>query len=291
MNRVMIFAYWDKDGVIDDYVLYYLNKAKAIADHIIFSADCEIQSTELPKLDKIVTHTINGRHGEYDFGSYKRGFLYAKENGLLDNADELIFCNDSCFGPFYDFENYFDKIDRTKCDFWGMNFNKQFDNHLGSYFIVFGNKVFTSGAFNDFVNNIKHQADKHNVVLEYEIKMTEYLHKNGFAYSYCYGYPGSFRIYNTIFKEIEKRQYPFFKKSMLVNQFDFIVNWAVNRMKKQIHSEYPFECIKKYYKRINEKTPFKTRLINFLKMWVPYFIILPRVRNRMYLFNRWYEWK
>lgn len=291
MNRVMIFAYWDKDGVIDDYVLHYLKKAKSVADKIIFSADCDIKPEELPKLENIVTHTINGRHGEYDFGSYKRGYLYAKENGFFDNADELIFCNDSCFGPFYDFENYFNKIDRTKCDYWGMNFNKQFDNHLGSYFIVFGKNVFLSDVFSDFINNIKHQENKQDVVMEYEIVITEYLHKHGFNYDYCYKFPGSFRIYNTIFKEIEKRQYPFFKKSMLVNQFGFIVKWAVNNMRKDIKSDYPFEDIIKYYERINKDTPFKVKFKNFLKMWIPYFIIIPRVKDRIYLFNRWIEWR
>lgn len=291
MNRVLVFAYWDKDGLIDDYVLYYLNKAKSVADKIIFSADCDIKENELPKLENLVTHIINGRHGEYDFGSYKRGYLYAKENGLLDNADELIICNDSCFGPFYDFEYYFDKIDRTKCDFWGMNHNKQFQNHIGSFFLVFGKKVFESEAFNDFVNGIKKQPNKQEVVLAYETAITQYLFNNGFKYDYCYPYPGSFRIYNTIFKEINNRHYPFFKKSMLVNQFDFIVKWAVKNMQKQIKSDYPFEFIIKYYERINASTPFKIRFRNFLKMWVPYFIIIPRARDRVYILNKWYEWR
>ena len=289
MKRVAIFAYWDREGIIEDYVLYYLQKIKLIADCIIFSADCQIQQNELSKIDTIVTHIINGRHGEYDFGSYKRGFLYAKENGLLNDADELIFSNDSCFGPFYDFDNYFNKIDRTKCDFWGMNYNKQFQKHIGSFFLVFSKKVFESESFILFINGIKKQERKEDVVLAYETTITQYLYQNGFKYDYYYPYPSSFRIYNTIFKEIESRKYPFLKKSMLVNQFSFIVNWAVNNMKHQINSEYPFEFIKQYYKRVNKNANFQTKLINFMKMWISYFVIIPRTKDRFYILNRWYE--
>lgn len=291
MKRTIVFAYWDKDGIIDEYVLYYLEKLKQVSDDIIFSADCDIAETELEKLNTVTHLILNGRHGEYDFGSYKRGFLYAKENGLLDDAEELIFCNDSCFGPFYDFENYFNKIDRTKCDFWGMNYNKQFQKHIGSFFLVFSKKVFESEAFISFINNIKRQERKEDVVLAYETAITQYLYQNGFKYDYCYQYPSSFRIYNTIFKEIEKRQYPFFKKSMLVNQFDFIIDWAIKNIQKDIKSDYPFEYIKKYYYRINKDTPFKIKFKNFLKIWIPYFIIFPRVKDRIYLFNKWYEFR
>ena len=78
---------------------------------------------------------------------------------------------------------------------------------------------------------------------------------------------------------------------MLVNQFGFIVKWAVNNMRKDIKSDYPFEDIIKYYERINKDTPFKVKFKNFLKMWIPYFIIIPRVKDRIYLFNRWIEWR
>lgn len=99
MKRLVLFAGYDKMGVVDDYVLYYLAKLATLAD-IVYVADCEMSKKELAKLAPFTLKAIATRHGEYDFGSYKRGFLWAKESGILGDYDELFLCNDSVYGPF-----------------------------------------------------------------------------------------------------------------------------------------------------------------------------------------------
>ena len=289
MSRLAIFAFWDKDSIINDYVLYYLKKLSMSVDNIIFSADCDIDENELEKIRSYAQYIINGRHMEYDFGSYKRGFLFAKENNLLNDIDELIFCNDSCFGPFFVFLIYFEKMSKSLCDFWGMNLNKQIKIHIGSFFLVFGKKVFNSDSFFDFINNVKKENSKQDVILNYETSLTQYLYNSGFSYGYCFPYPSSFRIYNTIFNEIKNRQYPFLKKSILFGQFNFITNFMIKRMETQIKSDYPFNFITKYYQVLNKNISFFIKLNNFIKLLVTYFVILPRARDRFYLFNKWYE--
>ena len=106
-NRVAIFAHFDKNNRIQDYVIYYLRELNKVIDKIIFVSDSNISVEELDKIQPYVKHAIVGRHGEYDFGSYKRGFIYAKTNNFLKNCYELIFCNDSCYGPLYPFEDVF----------------------------------------------------------------------------------------------------------------------------------------------------------------------------------------
>ena len=36
MKRVVIFAHYDKDNIVDDYVIYYLKALKEVASEIIF---------------------------------------------------------------------------------------------------------------------------------------------------------------------------------------------------------------------------------------------------------------
>ena len=91
MDKIAVFAHYDGDNIIKDYVIYYLKELNKIAQKIIFVSDCDLPQQELKKIENIVYHSIAHRHGEYDFGSYKRGYLYAKENGLLNNCEELIF--------------------------------------------------------------------------------------------------------------------------------------------------------------------------------------------------------
>lgn len=97
MKRTAVFAHYDKNNLIQDYVVYYLSELKKYAEKIIFVSDSDVLPEELKKIEGIVEQSIIGRHGEYDFGSYKRGFLYAKENNLLTACEELILANDSCY--------------------------------------------------------------------------------------------------------------------------------------------------------------------------------------------------
>lgn len=45
-RRIVVFAAFDKDGIVHNYVLTYLKKLKAVADKIIFIADNEASETE-----------------------------------------------------------------------------------------------------------------------------------------------------------------------------------------------------------------------------------------------------
>ena len=82
MKSLCIFAHWDRDKIIDDYVIYYIKALKEVCETIIFVSDCNLEASETSKLDNIADFVLAQKHGEYDFGSYKRGFLFAKEKGL-----------------------------------------------------------------------------------------------------------------------------------------------------------------------------------------------------------------
>ena len=98
MKRLCIFAHYDKDNIIDDYVIYYLNSLKEVCDDIIFVSDNNLQEEERNKLNGIVSKIIAKSHGEYDFGSYKRGFLYLDS---YDDSNDLV-------GLFKEYENFTD---------------------------------------------------------------------------------------------------------------------------------------------------------------------------------------
>ena len=97
MKRVVIFAHYDKKNIISDYVIFYLKALKQVADEIVFVSCCLLSDIEKEKISGVASYIISEIHDEYDFGSYKRGFLFLKDR--LDDFDELIFANDSCYGP------------------------------------------------------------------------------------------------------------------------------------------------------------------------------------------------
>ena len=42
MNRVAIFAHYDKKNIIDDYVIFYILELKKIANEVIFVSCCDL---------------------------------------------------------------------------------------------------------------------------------------------------------------------------------------------------------------------------------------------------------
>ena len=179
MKRIAIFAHYDRQSIIDDYVVIYLESLKESVDKIIFVSDCILSADELKKIDHVVFHTICEEHGEYDFGSYKRGIFFIENS--LENYDELIILNDSCY-LISSLEPIFKEMAiRRGCDFWGLSQNQDcYPEHVQSYFLVFNKKVFTSEAFLDFFHSIKKEKNKSSVILNYEIGLTTKLVEAGY---------------------------------------------------------------------------------------------------------------
>lgn len=295
MKRVVVFAHYDKDKIIDDYVLYYLKALKDVVDDIIFVSCQNILNKE--KIQNIVSNIIDEEHDEYDFGSYKRGYLYLKNNDLLKNYDELIFVNDSCYGPFHPLENIFSEMENNrKCDFWGITKNifgiEKIKNkylltkriHLQSYFLCFYKNVFLSDVFYNFIVSIKHENVKKDIIINYEIGLSELLIKNNFIFdSYNTNY---IKFNNAIYyfwrQLIEKHNIPFVKCSILRlknRNLTTTINWQ-NVIKK--HSDYPVEIIEKNLLRTTEK---KEKLFNKIPFFsVNYYFFKSLVIKRIKLF-------
>ncbi|MFC3060744.1 glycosyltransferase [Paenirhodobacter populi] len=179
-KRIAIFASYSGDGFLPPQVLPYLAGLKPLTQAIIVVCDNDLAPGEREKLAPYATHVITGRHGEYDFGSYKRGTAWARDNGLLETADDLILCNDSCFGPVGSFAPMFEKMEARGLDFWGATDSREFTYHLQSYWVVLSRKVFLSSAFTSFLESVKKQDNVQKVILNYELGLTKTLIEAGF---------------------------------------------------------------------------------------------------------------
>ncbi|WP_281827530.1 glycosyltransferase [Jannaschia rubra] len=180
-KRVAVFASYSPDGVLPPQVLPYLAGLRPLVEAIVVVCDNDLAPGERAKLDAHADHVIAGRHGEYDFGSYKRGVALARETGLLDRADALILCNDSCYGPVGSFAPMFETMEARGLDFWGGTDSHQFSYHLQSYFVAMTRPVFTSDAFRGFIEGVTKQESVNQVIQNYELGLTKVLREAGFT--------------------------------------------------------------------------------------------------------------
>ncbi len=190
-KRLAIYGAFDKYGRIDKADLYYLRGLRDVCDNIIYVADNGLVQGEAEKLRDIACYVLAKKHGEYDFGSYKRGIMYAKEKGLLEGIDELVICNDSCFAPVHSFRAMFDTMKESQAHFWGVTENIEISRHIQSFFMVFRRKVFESDVFYKFFENVVAEKNVNDVILNYEIGLSKTLFENGFKAEAYIKYPNS----------------------------------------------------------------------------------------------------
>jgi hypothetical protein len=181
-KRLAIFAHFDKQSIVDPYVITYIKELKNYIDDIIFISDGDLAQEEQDKISHLCVDVLDKRHGEYDFGSYKRGFelLKDKYRERFQAIDELIFINDSCY-LVGSFKRVFDDMTlNDDCDAWGLteNIDKGQKYHMQSYFLVFRKSVFQEKFFGDFMGGIAKLNTKRNIVDQYEIGLSQLLLKN-----------------------------------------------------------------------------------------------------------------
>ena len=186
-GRAAVLACFFPDGHIPETLLILIRGLREAADTVVLVGDCPVYPSELDRLEGLVRYTAFIRHQQYDFGSYKRGLAFLREKGLLQKAGELIFLNDSCFGPVFPLSDSFRAMANSPCDFWGFTGYRHgksrfFKTFISSYFYVFRKSVLASGCLDEFMERIRGPYDRNDVIGHLETEFTAFLEARGFLW-------------------------------------------------------------------------------------------------------------
>ncbi|MHA1226671.1 MAG: rhamnan synthesis F family protein [Candidatus Hodarchaeales archaeon] len=237
MQRICLFAGYDPEGIIDDYVVYYLKELSQFAD-IYYLADCDMDKKELEKISNFTISASAYRHNKYDFGSWAE--LITKIGwDEIGKYDELILANDSQF-LVRDISFFLNHMENQKFDFWAglavdefyLSGKIKFDEYLSSNnilensftfvssFIVFSKNLFSERYIENYFNNIKKLKDRLNVSIKYEIGLSKILirHKVNYGVFITDIYTQA-SIYKDSAFHFLTLGYPFIKKKVFINQY------------------------------------------------------------------------
>lgn len=186
MKRLFLFAAYDRDGIVDDTLTYYLGELSKLGDLVVVM-DNDATDNELAKIKSIpnVLYAAATRHGEYDFGSYKRAYQYARDNKILENYDWIYLVNDSVLGPLYDITPILNDLESRGVDLTGMiSYSEKYvPEHVQSWFVGITQRVATADFFNDFLSGVKYEQGKATICCKYEFQLSIRILRHGFKMS------------------------------------------------------------------------------------------------------------
>lgn len=209
-KRLFLIAGYSAQNKVDASLVFMVKTLSNFGD-IVLVMDSDVSKTELEKLSPYVIYAAAERHKEYDFGSYKRAYLYAKESDILSKYDFLYLVNDSIYGPLYPMESFFEQMENSSTDAFGLVQNPHKDHpHIQSWFIGMRQSVFMTKWFDEFMTSIVLQKSKGAITHLYEQGFTKLIEKNDKTWSCIYSIPGR-GIYNDI-KKVYRQGLPFMKK-------------------------------------------------------------------------------
>lgn len=248
-NKICLFSHYDKYNIIEDYVLHYLKELNRISDIIFISTAENLSEEEVLKIKSYCNVVIIKKNVGYDFGAWKTGINFLGDQ--IDKYDQLILCNDSCYGPFYELNTIFNDMENKKYDIWSMTDSLEISKHLQSFFIVYNKNVINSKVFKDFWENFRIYINKFELIKKNEIGFSTKLFNTNFRLgAVCSSEDYSFlNITHFYWKDlIVSKKFPFIKKELLR---DNPMNLDISNWENVIKSTTKYDCnlIKKSLKK------------------------------------------
>jgi lipopolysaccharide biosynthesis protein len=291
MRRICFFAHYDAKSEIKDYVRFYIKELKTVCEEIIFISVSNISDDEKLKLSPYIKSFINRENKGYDFGSWKCGMeSVGYEN--LSQYDEVLLCNDSCFGPIIPFKDVFSKMEKSKSDAWSITTCYAMNYHMQSYFMVIKKQIFTKDWFKDFFVNISDQKNKIDYIRKYEVGFSDVIKNNDFniksyhkmpKYLYIISFikyvfilickkcfSQKYKMWHEGFGKNNSIQYKRSKVSALFRCFNVSLyphpKFLPPIIKTMLFRDNPYSAnLKKIEKAIKDKSVYDLNLINFIK--------------------------
>ena len=267
MKRVAIYFFYDKDGVVDRYVNYFLEDFKKNLDRLIVVCNGKLTPEGRQEFSKYTNEIIVRENKGFDVWAYKEGIEYIGWDNLK-NYDELIMLNMTIMGPIYSFKEMFDEMDsRKELDFWGITKFHKFPvdpwglikygyipEHIQSHFIAVRNPMLTSYEFKQHWEKMRMINTYFESVSYHESIFTKKFSDKGFK-SDSYINSDDLKdftdhpIIDYPKKIIEEKRCPIFKRRSFFNPYDDFLTRSMGRSSLEL------------FKYIEENTNYDVNLI------------------------------
>ena len=194
VNRLGIFFFYDKDGVVDDYVDTLLDGLEPYFSELTIVVNGKLDNSGRTKFLSRTNNLIVRENRGLDAWAYKTALdSYGWEK--LATFDEIVLFNATIMGPVYPFSEMFKAMNQRDLDFWGITkFHKvptdpfgrspygYLPEHIQSHFHAYRKSLHTSQAFRDYWDHLPKIKDYFDSVGLHESLFTKRFSDKGFKW-------------------------------------------------------------------------------------------------------------
>lgn len=197
-NRLIIYFIYDRDGLVDRYILYMLKDLRKNAVELCVVVNGSLREGQPEKIRPYADKILQRENKGMDVWAYKEA-MESYGWDVLSGYDEVVLMNYTMMGPIYPFKDMFDAMASRDVDFWGITkFHKtDFDpfgtlpegyipEHIQSHFIAIRQDMVKSESFQEYWNNMPLIKDYLMSVGYHESMFTKRFSEKGFKWAvYC----------------------------------------------------------------------------------------------------------
>ncbi len=193
-RRLGIFAFYEKNGIVEEYVLYLLADLKKCLERLVIVCNGNLSEEGRQKLEEYSEDIYIRNNKGYDIGAFRYILIDCLGQRQVQEYDELVLCNDTFFGPFISFEDIFRIMNEKKLDFWGLSSqpetidfwtssNRIVPAFIQSFFIVIKKRLIKAPVFWDYWDKMQvEQWNVTQVVINHEQYFTPYFETLGYTW-------------------------------------------------------------------------------------------------------------
>lgn len=126
IKRLVIYFFYDADGIVDRYVPYMLEDIKRNCSEIFVVCNGKLTPEGRATFKKLTPNVMVRENTGFDVWAYKTALEHYGWDKLAE-YDEVVLMNFTMFGPLYPFSEMFEEMNRRDVDFWGITKHHKVD--------------------------------------------------------------------------------------------------------------------------------------------------------------------
>lgn len=288
IKRLAIYFFYDKDGVVDDYIPYMIEDLNKNITELLVVCNGKLNKEGREKFLKLTPNLMVRENVGFDVWAYKEGMEYYGWDKLAE-FDEVILMNFTIMGPLYPFKEMFDEMDTRDVDFWGITKHHGFHfdpfgtikygyipEHIQSSFISVRNNILTSYEFQKYWDNMGEVNSYGEAIGKHEAIFTKYFQDIGFV-SDVYIQTDDLKklthypLMIMSCELVQNRRCPIIKRKCFTNEYYEFLNATIGEPTIELYefiknnTDYPVDFIWDNLLRVDNMADIKLRMhLNYI---------------------------